>query len=114
GPAARRLAGQREDSILAESLDFLAVTFSLPRQRVAELLVAHHLCDWQADPFSRGAYAHVAVGGLDAPRKLAEPVEGTLYFAGEATHEQLTGTVAGAVASGYSAAGEPLRTLGPA
>jgi monoamine oxidase len=112
GPAARRLAGINEEVVLDQALDFLAVTFSQKRQRLAGLLVAHHLCDWQADPFSRGAYASVAVNGLDAPKRLAEPVEGTLYFAGEATHEQMMGTVAGAIASGYRAADEVLRDRG--
>jgi monoamine oxidase len=46
----------------------------------------------------------VAVNGVEAPRRLAEPVEDTLFFAGEATHERLAGTVAGAIASGYRAA----------
>jgi monoamine oxidase len=78
GPAARSLAGRKDEVILDQALDFLAVTFPLERRRLAELLVAHHLCDWQADPFSRGAYASVAVGGLGAPGRLAGPVAGTL------------------------------------
>ena len=48
-------------------------------------------------------------GGLDAPARLAEPVEDTLFFAGEATHDRLSGTVAGAMASGYRAAEDVLR-----
>ena len=64
--------------------------------------------DWQSDRFARGAYSYVAVGGLDAPARLAEPVEDTLFFAGEATHDRLSGTVAGAMASGYRAAEEVL------
>jgi monoamine oxidase len=114
GPAALRLGGRQEEAVLGDALDFLAVTFSLGRRRLAGLLVAHHLCDWQADPFSRGAYAHVPVGGLGAPGQLADPVAGTLYFAGEATHRRLTGTVAGALASGYRAADELLRHRGRA
>ncbi len=112
GLPAQHLTGQKAEAILDQTLDFLAGTFASERRRLAERLAAWHLCDWQADPFSRGAYASVAVGGLDAPARLAEPVAGTLYFAGEATHGQLTGTVAGAIASGYRAADEVLRDRG--
>jgi monoamine oxidase len=52
------------------------------------------------------------VGGLDAPRALAEPVRGTLFFAGEATDTSShNGTVHGAIASGRRAAREVLATL---
>ena len=38
-------------------------------------------------------------------------LESTLFFAGEATHPLLTGTVAGAIASGNRAAAELLTAL---
>jgi monoamine oxidase len=57
--------------------------------------------DWIADPFSRGAYSYARVGGDDASKRLARPVEDTLYFAGEAADpEGRTGTVHGAIATG--------------
>ena len=69
-----------------------------------------HVHDWQADPFARGAYSYVPVGGLKAMRALARPIERTLFVAGEATHwEGMSGTVAGAIASGYRAAREVTR-----
>jgi monoamine oxidase len=61
--------------------------------------------DWHADPFSRGAYSYLRVGGGDARARLSAPVEETLFFAGEATWAQDAGTVAGALESGYRAAG---------
>jgi monoamine oxidase len=61
--------------------------------------------DWQADPYSRGAYSYVPAGALPARRALADPVEDTLYFAGEATDLLgYGGTVHGAIASGRRAA----------
>jgi monoamine oxidase len=68
--------------------------------------------DWQADAFSRGAYSYVRVGGTDTVKKLAEPVGGVLFLAGEAVHEGMSGTVAGALASGNDAAEQVLRSLG--
>jgi monoamine oxidase len=64
-----------------------------------------HAHNWSTDPFSRGAYSYVRVGGLDAQRRFGEPVEDTLYFAGEAVNaEGHAGTVHGAMATGERAA----------
>ena len=61
--------------------------------------------DWDADPHARGAYSYARVGGSQAAKTLARPVEGTLFFAGEATDtEGRTGTVEGALATGLRAA----------
>jgi monoamine oxidase len=79
---------------------------------VAGLAASTH--DWQADPFSRGAYSYIPLGGLGARKILAEPVEETLHWAGEATHfEGEAGTVAGAIATGYGAAREVLVSRSP-
>ena len=68
------------------------------------LLVASHFHDWSRDPFFRGAYSYQVVGGANAPSRLARPVEDTLYFAGEATIAEMSGTVPAAVVSGRRAA----------
>jgi monoamine oxidase len=48
---------------------------------------------------------------MDAAAKLAEPVAGTLYFAGEATNaDGYNGTVHGAIATGLRAATELLQS----
>jgi predicted NAD/FAD-dependent oxidoreductase len=51
-------------------------------------------------------YSYGAVNGAHAADELAKPVENTLFFAGEATHAGMSGTVAGALASGIRAAKE--------
>ena len=59
-------------------------------------LGAAYVHDWQSDPYARGAYSYVTVGGMSARKALAAPFEDTLYFAGEAAdYEGETGTVAG-------------------
>ena len=64
----------------------------------------------RASRWSRGAYSYAAVaGGAQAAKGLAKPVGRELFFAGEATHSGMSGTVAGAIASGRRAAGEALR-----
>ena len=96
-----------EEFVVGRALDSLCRLLGLERERLADLLVAWYTRDWQADPYARGAYSYIPVGGLDAPRLLAEPVEDTLFFAGEATDlEGQNGTVHGAMASGRRASGE--------
>jgi monoamine oxidase len=89
----------------------LARVFELSFAELESLLVSWHEHDWSADPYSRGAYSYVPAGALDAPAKLAAPVEQTLYFAGE--HTDLTGhwgTVHAAIGTGVRAAEQILGT----
>jgi monoamine oxidase len=67
--------------------------------------LAAYFHDWSRDPFFRGAYSYVPTNALDARSALAQPVENTLFFAGEATETTgNAGTVHGAMASGTQAA----------
>ena len=66
--------------------------------------------DWQADPYARGGSSYVNVDGTGARDELAAPLEDTLYFAGEATDVEHSGTVGGALSSGVRAAREILGT----
>ena len=87
----------------------LAHALGLSPRDVGARLEYHHHHDWGSDPFTRGGYTYVKVGGVGAHRTLAEPVAGTLYFAGEATcGEGLNATMEGAVRSGRRAADELL------
>ena len=110
GHAADRLLA--EGHIIERGIESLAAVLGVPRRRVASKLDAVHTHDWQADPFSRGAYSYAGVGGSNAYRALAKPVANTLFFAGEATSDQ-TGTVAGAIASGRRAARQILAPPSP-
>jgi monoamine oxidase len=66
---------------------------------------------WDQEPFIGAAYGVAAPGHAAARRVLAEPVHERIIFAGEAIHETLFGTVAGAWASGERAADAALRLL---
>ena len=80
-------------------------------EQVAGRLRASYVHDWQADPYSRGAYSYVLAGGAEqAQRQLAAPLADTLFFAGEATNFRgHHATVHGAMASGRRAAAEILK-----
>jgi monoamine oxidase len=108
--------GHGADALLAEKdaitdrvLDAMSRAWNVPRRRIDSLLVGTFTHDWQADPFSRCAYSYAGVGGSNAHAALAKPVKKTLFFAGEATSGDQTGTVAGAIDSGVRAAKEILR-----
>lgn len=109
GHAADALLAEGHDALVDRALDSLAATFRMRRRSLDSLLAAAWTHDWQADPFSRGAYSYAAVGGSKAHAALSRPIASTLFFAGEATSSDQTGTVAGAIESGRRAAREVLR-----
>lgn len=111
GPAAEALRSLGDREIIDVALAALGAILGERRPRLERLLEGWAWHDWQADAFSRGAYAHVLVGGLPAQRTLARPVEDTLFFAGEALEEEEIGTVSGAIASGRRAAAQALAAL---
>ncbi len=104
GPPAARLLDMSEAQRIDRALASLAKVFNVPRARLDDLLDGWWMHDWRNDPLSRGAYSYTLVGGMGARKKLAAPVQGTLFFAGEACEEEQSGTVAGAIASGRAAA----------
>jgi monoamine oxidase len=103
GPKAARLTGSSDEKLLAEAL--ASVRSVLGNVDEPQAFFVH---DWQADPYARGGYSYVKVGGTGARERLAAPLEQTLYFAGEATDVEQSGTVGGALASGIRAAREIL------
>jgi len=109
GVVAEALLAEEPLSRLERSLVALSEVLAVPRRELEGQLDAWASHDWRADPFSRGAYSYIGVGGNGAPRALTRPVEGTLFFAGEATNAEEIGTVAGALSSGRRAARELLR-----
>jgi monoamine oxidase len=66
---------------------------------------------WTADPFARGSYSHAMPGHSGDRAVLAEPVDGRLFFAGEATSPNFFSTAHGARDSGERAAKEVLAAL---
>ena len=95
--------------ILNAAIQSLANALKLSTRSVESRIETCFVADWQADPFSLGAYSYVPVGAITAPMVLAEPVSNTLFFAGEATNSDGdAGTMHGAIATGYRAADELL------
>ena len=69
--------------------------------------VDYQITRWASDPFALGSYSFNALGSNPQQRRdLAKPVDGRLFFAGEATAADHFGTAHGAYLSGLRAAGE--------
>jgi monoamine oxidase len=112
GPSAARLGELSDDAVVRHAADCAAAVFSRPREELE--LEAAYLHNWHRDPFARGAYSYVAAGGTGAREMLAAPLEGALFFAGEATDTSGEATtVTGALRSGARAALEVSGHLEP-
>ncbi len=112
GPSAHALSGLSQDELLAAAIETLHQLFKISPRKLRSLLEHFYTHEWINDPYARGAYSYVTVGGMSARVKLAKPIEGTLFFAGEAidTTGQAS-TVAGALSSGRRAAEVVIRSL---
>lgn len=112
GARARRLLEEPEPIIVTRAIHALARQCGITPRRMRSMVEEWWMHDWLHDPFARGAYSYVKVGGVDASAMLARPLAGTLFFAGEATDtDGATGTVHGAIASGRRAARQAQRAL---
>jgi monoamine oxidase len=76
------------------------------RRALDRWLLGTHVSNWSKDPFTRGAYCVVPSGAAEAQDELSDPVDETLFFAGEATEPSFAGTVHGAIISGERAGQE--------
>jgi monoamine oxidase len=112
GLRGERLSAKSNDEVTEIAIEALASLLHVDVKPIRDLTVSAHFHNWQKDPFSQGGYSYAAVGGLSAAGELSRPLAQTLFFAGEATdRDGHHATVNGAIASGYRAAREVLRSL---
>jgi monoamine oxidase len=108
GRLAANLAADGEGAMTAFAVDWLAGLFGSDIKRSVRRSQATR---WAKDPWVLGAFSAAAPGGQGARKVLSEPVGGHLWFAGEAVHETLWGTVAGAWEAGERAADAAMKRL---
>jgi monoamine oxidase len=100
---AGRLIGLGNETAIQVALDDLTQIFG---NTVKTKYTGGMVLNWQAEPFIEMAYSFCPVGAAGLRRVLSYPVEGVLFFAGEATSVERNATVHGAIESGWRAAGE--------
>jgi monoamine oxidase len=109
GSFGRELSSNGEAAMVNFAADWLAELYG---NEVKKAVKRSHATRWNHEPRMLGAFSAAAPGGQGARRILMEPVQNALWFAGEAAHETLWGTVGGAWESGERAADTVLRRLG--
>ena len=109
GPFGRDLAQQGGQAMVAFAREWLGSIFgSGLRSAIRRSAVTR----WNDEPFALGAFSAAVPGGANARKVLLEPLRDRVWFAGEAVHDTLWGTVGGAWESGTRAAEAALRKLG--
>jgi monoamine oxidase len=105
GPRAEERAAVPAEQWVPDAIATLSRLLGAAPSTLTSELEGWHAHNWHTDPFARGAYSYVEVGGMAAQQHFGDPVEDTLYFAGEATNAAgHSGTVHGAMATGERAA----------
>ena len=108
GSFGRDLSAQGEKAMVAFAVEWLTKMFG---SDVAAAVKKSSVTRWNAAPHVLGAMSSAVPGAQPLRKALSEPI-GCMYFAGEATHETLWGTVDGAWESGERAAEAALRRIG--
>jgi monoamine oxidase len=110
GRFGRDLAAKGPKEMVAFALDWLDNLYGSDLKRAAG---RSHATNWNAEPWVLGAMSAAAPGAQFARRALTESINNRIWLAGEAVHERLWGTVAGAWESGDRAAVAALRVIAP-
>ena len=105
GRFARELEDAGDGALAAQSIDEIVALLGSDYRKKLKPLAASR---WAHDPFARGSYSHAMPGCADCRAVLAAPVDGRLFFAGEATSANFFSTAHGARDSGERAAREAL------
>jgi len=109
GPDSTKFLGLNERELISIGIQSLASIYQVPEQELLENLAAARIFNWSTDNFSLGGYSYKSLKIDENKKVLRAPVDGTLYFAGEALSADVeAGTVEAALASGMAAAGEIL------
>jgi monoamine oxidase len=111
GRFARQLEDAGNGALAAQSIDEIAAFLGNDFRRKLKPLAESR---WARDPFARGSYSHALPGHAGDRAVLAAPVDGRLFFAGEATSRNFFSTAHGARDSGERAAGEVVASLAKA
>lgn len=107
GSFAQTLEDAGPGAFAAQSIDEIAALLGNDVRRKLKPLAESR---WSHDPFARGSYSHALPGHAGQRSVLAAPVDGRLFFAGEATSPNFFSTAHGARDSGQRAAEEVLGT----
>ncbi|MDB5208999.1 MAG: FAD-dependent oxidoreductase [Flavisolibacter sp.] len=105
GPPAESVTTVAKDVVVENAMQSLAQIFSMEPALLQQKLLAAAWYNWSADKHFYGAYSYSVVDGEAIIKSMIEPVENTIYFAGEGLHHgNEIGTVEAALTSGRNVA----------
>jgi monoamine oxidase len=108
GKTCAELAAEGETALTAFAIDWLAAEFG---SKIRRSIKRTHATRWNKQPWALGAFTYASPGALAARKVLAQPLSDRIWFAGEAVHESLFGTVAGAWEMGERAAADAINRM---
>jgi monoamine oxidase len=95
------LADKGENAMTDFALDWISGVFGARAKKAVSRV---HAMSWNKDPWTLGAFSSAPIGAQEARKALSEPLNDTVWFAGEALDQTLWGTVGGAWQNGERAA----------
>ena len=105
GPAAERKSSESNESLLQASLQSLATIFHLGEAEIRQQLDHYKIVCWHNQRHIKGGYSYNTTDSPGAKRTLSLPVNGRVFFAGEAVFAgESQGTVEAALQSGKAVA----------
>ena len=111
GPKAAKMKDETEETILLKSLQSIQAIFQINITTLEDNIEWSKVFNWTADPYTRGSYSYSTLQTETARKILMEPVDDTLFFAGEALYDgPEMGTVEAALSSGKEVASLILKT----
>jgi monoamine oxidase len=112
GPGASERCGDTDEVLLRSSVNSLSSVFRLLPAFLEKELLHHRIIRWQDKPFIRGGYSYATPGSGKAKKFLNQPVNETIFFAGEALSSRgLQGTVESALESAQQVAIAVLKSV---
>jgi len=111
GSFGRDLSAKGEAEMVAFATDWLA---NLYGAEIKGAIGRTHATRWDSQPYALGAWSAAVPGSEFARKQLLGPItySNNVWYAGEAAHETLWGTLGGAWESGERAADAALRQVG--
>ncbi|GAB3936908.1 flavin monoamine oxidase family protein [Mucilaginibacter myungsuensis] len=103
GNPALALKNAPDDELYQLGLTSLANAFHIDIELLKGKLTTWRVANWTADPYTRGSYAYDMIGSDEARKVISQPINDTVFFAGEYLYDgPAMGTVEAALNSGVN------------
>jgi monoamine oxidase len=105
GEQVNRVGKASHEEIIALAIQSLCNIFKIDKGALRQMIVAQEVQNWSDHPFALGAYSYSTLQTTAARQLFREPIDNTIYFAGEGYNEgESSATVEAALQSGLKTA----------